>query len=694
MDKVIRKFNAKGEVRLPSSKSYSHRYLIASLLTSDEVIIENLNKCDDVLATLSCVNKLKEFQQIKKVFTGDSDVLILDSKASGSTIRMLLPLALEITNSTKFIGDESLFSRPFESFEEIFLNQNITFKKDLNSLCVKGTFKSYDFIVKNPKSSQFISGLLFLIAYKQKGSIEIVGDVVSRSYIEMTLKVLNDFGYNFELKENKIVFDKKIVTKIDTIKVESDMSALPYFAVLGITGEEVVFKDINFDTIQNDFSFVDVMQKYGGNFVKKDNDLIVRKSELKPFEVDISNCIDLGPIFFSLASMINGRSIIRGIERLRLKESDRISSMINELSKLNIEIVLKESEVEIKGSNNLHSTAIFETYNDHRIAMALSVLGASIDGTSTIKNYECVNKSYTNFFKDMSLLNKPRLTASIYTLDTLNNVKKCINCAVLNNFYSYIYEENFDLDKAIEICLENGIEPIIGLNRIIMEDELGDVSSFIDKYSRFKFLVSDLGVVTLLEEKGLTAQIIYDPDTLICNSSDLNIYQSFGFDSTSLSNEITVQNIIDSYNITKADIFYQVFGRKMMFYSKRKLIKLYKQHKNLNFDSKQLMYLDEKKRGDTFLPTLENKNGFFVFRGYNISLLKEINNLKFLKYMFFESLTINDDSLREIIQTYSDVLCSKISVEEGLNNIKTLEPNVEDGFAYSDTVYVKEKVHQ
>lgn len=276
------------------------------------------------------------------------------------------------------------------------------------------------------------------------------------------------------------------------------------------------------------------------------------------------------------------------------------------------------------------------------------------------------------------------LTVAIYNQKTL---QKCLGFAktavLMCPKYAYIYEDDFDIDGAVQYCLNNSIDIVLAINRIFMEDELDDIRKFILKYKQYKFLISDLGVIKIFQELGLSKHVIYDPDTLICNSSDLAIYNSYGFDALGMSNEILINDVVASFEKTNAPIFYQVFGRKLMFYSKRKLLSLYEQYKQIEFTKKDLSLVEEKR--SYHIPIFENENGIYCFRHYFISLLNEIDRLSFLKYSYVETITLYDDEVVSVLKAFTD---------NDINELNKLNLDIEDGFAYSDTVYVKEKIVQ
>ena len=216
---------------------------------------------------------------------------------------------------------------------------------------------------------------------------------------------------------------------------------------------------------------------------------------------------------------------------------------------------------------------------------------------------------------------------AIYNLNTLKKCASLIDTAILMcPKYAYIYEDNFDIDEAIKYCLDNSIEVVIAINRIFMEHELESIKEFVLKYKNYKFLISDLGVVEIFKELSMKDKVIYDPDTLICNSSDLGVYNSYGFDALGMSNEILIDDVKTSFNKVNAPIFYQVFGRKLMFYSKRKLLSLYEEYKGINFTKENLSLVEEKRPGQ-FFEMQENERGTFIMNSKDLCLLDRLDDI-------------------------------------------------------------------
>ena len=283
-----------------------------------------------------------------------------------------------------------------------------------------------------------------------------------------------------------------------------------------------------------------------------------------------------------------------------------------------------------------------------------------------------------------------KITAAIYNNKMLEEVYSYIDAAVLMvPHYSYIFED-LDIDSAIELCQKAYIEPILSIQRIFFENELEDIKEFIKKYSNLRFLVSDLGVVQLFKELDLIGNVIFDSPTMVCNTLDFELYSSYGFKAVSMSNEITLKDIKDTFNKCEGSIYYQVFGRKLMFYTKRRLVDLYKEFRKLKFENTDLRIKEEQR--DYEIPIVQSENGTFCFRQYFISLLDEINDISFIRYAYFESLTLSIDQYKKVLSIYRNYLKGSLSLEQSKHEFETMNLPVEPGFIYNDSVDTKEKV--
>ncbi len=251
---------------------------------------------------------------------------------------------------------------------------------------------------------------------------------------------------------------------------------------------------------------------------------------------------------------------------------------------------------------------------------------------------------------------------------------------------------DIDLDSAISKIRSNNKKIILGLNKIYHPEDIDDLSKLIDKYQAedIYYYFSDLGACNLCIDKGLNNKIIYNPETMITNYLDLSVLQTFNFDAYQMSSEITLNDVIKAYDNTKAPLSYFGFGHKIMFYSKRKLLTLYKNKTGIDMPLAG-GYLKESTRED-FIPITENLNGTYVLRSYVISLLEDMDKLSFLKYLIIDPNYVDINKFEIVLKTYFDYNNNKISKDDAINNINSLELDILDGFKINDTVYLKEEL--
>ncbi len=378
------------------------------MLSGENLNINNFNCCDETEATIRGLNKLgviyeKEGNSIRQVgLELPHDPMIFDVGASASTFRMLFPIIAYLASACKFVSKEGLFKRPIETYLELLEEQGIGYRCTDKELIVNGMISCKDYSIDANVSSQFVSGLLFLYALNRSNNqLTLMNDPVSYDYVEMTIDVLKEFGYEYD--ENLRIIDKKM-RNLKEITAEADYSALSNFAVLAALKGSISFVGVNKKSYQADRRIIQILEEAGAEIVWRSGYLTVNQKPLKPFSVDLRNCIDLGPILFVLASLIEGDSVITGYENLKYKESDRLYGILNQLSKVGVEYEEKDNKIIIHGKKEYYGNVVFDSLNDHRIAMALTIFTVASGITSVIEGAECVKKSYPNFFETLEKL--------------------------------------------------------------------------------------------------------------------------------------------------------------------------------------------------------------------------------------------------------------------------------------------------
>lgn len=379
-----------GEVSAPPSKSFAHRYLIGSVLSRGKCVIKNIADSDDISATLSCIEQLggsvtKDGNTVTVIPTKEKQIenAVFDSKESGSTLRFFIPVVLATgAKNCTFLGSERLLARGIKEYEKLFENSDVIIKSDEKSIEVNGKLTAGNYEISGEVSSQYTTGMLFALSgLFGKSTLKITGKAESRAYVDMTIKVLKDFGADIaEPEKNFFEINGKGRLSPGEFTVEGDWSNAAFLIALSRLLGTISVSGLNENSVQGDrFSSVAFDALDGENA-----------------EIDLKDCPDLAPILFAYAAYKNGGKFTN-TRRLRVKESDRANVMAEELKKFGANVKVYENSVEIEKTQLKPPIVPLCGHNDHRIVMALSVLaavfGAEIDGA------EAVNKSYPDFFR-------------------------------------------------------------------------------------------------------------------------------------------------------------------------------------------------------------------------------------------------------------------------------------------------------
>lgn len=379
-----------GEVSAPPSKSFAHRYLIGSVLSRGKCVIKNIADSDDISATLSCIEQLggsvtKDGNIVTVIPTNEKQIenAVFDCKESGSTLRFFIPVVLATgAKNCTFLGSERLLARGIKEYEKLFENSDVKIKSDEKSIEVNGTLSAGNYEISGEVSSQYTTGMLFALSrLSAKSTLKITGNAESRAYVDMTIKVLKDFGADItETEKNFFEINGKGRLSPGEFTVEGDWSNAAFLIALSRLVGTISVSGLNENSVQGDRFCTAAFDALDGENA----------------EIDLKDCPDLAPILFSYAAYKNGGKFIN-TRRLRVKESDRANVMAEELKKFGANVKVYENSVEIEKTQLKPPIVPLCGHNDHRIVMALSVLaavfGAEIDGA------EAVNKSYPDFFR-------------------------------------------------------------------------------------------------------------------------------------------------------------------------------------------------------------------------------------------------------------------------------------------------------
>ena len=437
MQITIDKSEVQGKVKVPSSKSQTIRGLMCAALAKGESELVNPLVSEDTTAAIDVLGKVgirvQQEEGLWRVSGGtlkvpDSDLYCGES---ATTLRFMTAICSLITGKSRLVGGPSLSKRPVRSLVEALgklgVNCSIEGKTTPPVTVEGGTLKGGPTELPGNISSQFISALLLIAPFAQKEvSIRLTTKLTSRPYLLMTIRCMKSFGVNVRAELDKFVVARQSYQPT-RLEIEGDWSSASYFLALGAVSEGIEVENVSTASVQGDRVVLDLLRNMGARVRTAGNSVIVSRNSLKAIRADLSDCIDLLPTMSVLASMADGTSQFTGIERARIKESNRVAAVKEGLQKMGITVSEdrdrltiggltaeqptedKEEETE-EGEDQEESTpdtsspepenVVIDSRADHRIAMAFGVLGAASGGV-TIDGAECVSKTYPGFWDSL-----------------------------------------------------------------------------------------------------------------------------------------------------------------------------------------------------------------------------------------------------------------------------------------------------
>lgn len=378
---------------LPASKSISNRVLILNALAREKSVLHNLSDANDTQLML------------KRINSPESEI---DVEDAGTTMRFLTAY-FSITNQKKVItGTHRMRERPIgilvNALRSLGADIQYVSKEGYPPLRIHGfsVQKTNEIKIRGDVSSQFISALMMVAPSLPQGlSLELEGKIGSRPYIEMTASLMKHFGVKSEFRGNKITVTPQPYQGTE-FTVESDWSGASYwFAFTALAKEaEILLPRLSLNSLQGDRAIAD-MNALGVSAEMVDGQLKLSKTNpLKEFQWDFTHCPDLAQTVAVICASKGIKGYFTGLESLRIKETDRIAALQNELQKIGAD--LKEEDTSrwtLIPSASLPSSASFQTYKDHRMAMAFAPLATLMD--IQIENPGVVKKSYPTFWDDV-----------------------------------------------------------------------------------------------------------------------------------------------------------------------------------------------------------------------------------------------------------------------------------------------------
>lgn len=397
-----------GDIKIPPSKSLSHRALICASLSKGKSEITNIILSEDILTTINALKQLGAKFEItgdKVIVTGvkkpryDNNPVFCNE--SGSTIRFLIPIFSLTNKEITFTGKESLINRPQTIYKKIFEHDQNKFKLFDNKIMVKGSIKARSYFIDGNVSSQFFSGLMFALPLlKEDSYIYYNGTLESKSYIDLTIEMLELYGISIDEIDNGYFIKGNQQYKATNYRVEGDYSQAAFFLVAGILKGTIKLDDLNHESKQGDYEIINIIKRMKGRIIFTENGFTTEQTQTNGTTINISDCPDLGPIVSLLGALSKGTTTITNISRLRLKESDRVESTVNTLKALGVTVKVEDNQIIIHGRQTLKGNITLDSYNDHRIAMMISIAALRCDNPVILTSANAVNKSYPHFFED------------------------------------------------------------------------------------------------------------------------------------------------------------------------------------------------------------------------------------------------------------------------------------------------------
>jgi 3-phosphoshikimate 1-carboxyvinyltransferase len=400
-----------GDVNAPSSKSAMQRYVAGALLADGVSRINSASFCDDSRVAMAIAEALGaeisvagNTVEIKGGFNPKENKIFCGE--SGLSTRMFTPIAALHSDEIVINGKGSILKRPLKMMELPLteLGVKISTNDGFLPIKIKGPIKGGDVYTDGSVSSQFITGLLMALPVVHENSVVIVDNLVSSPYVDLTIRILHEFGIHVQNSNNeKFIIPGRQKYKPGNFTVEGDWSGAAFLMIMAAMSGRATINNIAAHSAQADKAILEVITRCGADVSISDNSVTISKRDLHHFSFDISECPDLGPPVVVLALACKGKSIITGTGRLISKESDRGRILEATLSSLGGRIKKFDDRIEIEGGTSLRG-GIADAHNDHRIAMALVTASLISDSRVIVEGMECINKSYPDFIDDFSKL--------------------------------------------------------------------------------------------------------------------------------------------------------------------------------------------------------------------------------------------------------------------------------------------------
>lgn len=410
--------HASGQIALPGSKSISNRTLLLAALATGTTEIRDLLASDDTARMLEALEKLgvklENFAENAWRVTGcggnfpnkDTDLFLGNA---GTAFRPLTAALAFSKGNYHLSGVPRMHERPIGDLVDALRQAGADIDYLANDgfpplnispaqLNLSNTIK-----IRGDVSSQFLTALLMALPLTgETATIEVVGELISKPYIEITLNLMAKFGVSVQREgwQRFTIPANSTYTSPKQIFVEGDASSASYFLAAGAIAGEVKVTGVDFESIQGDVKFAHELEKLGVKIVGGTNSITATapKQKIKGFDLDCNHIPDAAMTLATLALFAEGTTTLKNIASWRVKETDRISAMATELRKVGAIVEEGADYIKITPPAQLTPNAVIDTYDDHRMAMCFSLV--SLGGVPiTINDPKCVNKTFPDYFQ-------------------------------------------------------------------------------------------------------------------------------------------------------------------------------------------------------------------------------------------------------------------------------------------------------
>ncbi len=393
MIKTIKPSVLSGTISAIASKSMAHRLLICDALAEEKTEVLCCSTSKDIDATRACLQGL--FSDGK-----------LPCGESGTTLRLLLPVAAALGKTVEFHMEGRLPQRPMHPLDEQLIAHGARLSRPQEDILrCEGKLTPGDYTLPGNVSSQYISGLLLALPLLDAPSaLTVTGKVESEPYIHMTLAAMEMFGISVKKEENVYYIPACGYQSPGSVTVEGDWSNAAFWLCAGALGKAVSVTGLDRNSLQGDKNIADILQNFGAKVTWEGDTITVSPGKLTACDIDAAAIPDLVPVVAVVASAAEGTTRIYNAQRLRLKESDRLETVTQMLTALGGKVEQTEDGLLITGTPLVGGTV--DSVNDHRIAMAAAVASILCKAEVTVLDAQAVNKSYPQFWEDFERLQR------------------------------------------------------------------------------------------------------------------------------------------------------------------------------------------------------------------------------------------------------------------------------------------------